>query len=161
MRPPCREAVLHGVKVAIPADWDDWTLYRFAAPDAGADRLPPRLRVKPSLPGALHFRTNILVRRHPLTPPATPASILEASAAELLRQNPTCTVIAVGPGEYHGQAAACQDLTFMDASTHLQLFQRQLAMQNGAGEVVVLTLTTDRQELGEASPGFTFATRPR
>jgi hypothetical protein len=151
------EAVLHGARIAIPADWEDWTMYRFAAPDAAAGELTPQLRVKPSRKSGLPFRASIIVRRHKLAPLNTLLAVLQTSTVDLAKQNPTMRVLAVGPGEYLGQEAACQDLTFLDPSTQLQLFQRQIAVSNGAGAAVVLTLTTDRNELDEASPGFTFS----
>jgi hypothetical protein len=157
MRPPCNETVMHGVRVAIPNDWEDWTMFRFCAPDVVAEDLPPQLRVKKNEAGALPFRANAIVRRHRLAPGSSLVAMLEASTTDLRRQNPTCRVLALGAGEYCGQAAVCQDLTFVDASTRLQLFQRQIAVANAAGDAVVLTVTSDRSALDEVSPGLTVA----
>ncbi len=148
---------LHGATVQVPDGWEEWSVFRFVSPAPDVTKLPPQLRVKAAAPGGASsdFETNVMVSRH--RRPGTPlANIFEEVNAKNLQRLPAFKVLRGGSGAYLGQQATWQDLTFLDYTSGKQMFQRQVAVQNPAGEFVVLTLTVEGTDLDTPMTAFGF-----
>ncbi|MBI5547646.1 MAG: hypothetical protein HY901_27505 [Deltaproteobacteria bacterium] len=149
----------HGVSLSIPASWRDETLFRFALPPPG-----------PTDPGAPPFRTNLIASRRSVDPALNLEDALRdllATAPPKAREAPASFKVRVGHlakqeapppeappvqlgsglGTLQEHRAAWLDVSFFARDANRRLFQRQILSLPGPGSMVVLTLTSDEENL--------------
>lgn len=123
---------LHGLRLLVPADWEDSSMYRFNAPrDEQADATGE---------GAL-LQANVLVTRHLKNSGDSPERFLELANAETKKSHPTYEVVRSGSTIYLDQVAAWQEARFTDARTSQPIFQRQLVAPSWPRHFTLITLT--------------------
>jgi hypothetical protein len=144
--PESTVVTLHGIELAVPAGWEDWTLFRFKAPPRADLGTPLHMRAAqaPSKPA---FRSNLMVTKYELREPATIEHIFDAPNLDALRHQREFKVLRAGLGTYRGTAMAWQDTTFFEPAVQAQIFQRQIALLQDPAVLVVLSLTSDTTDL--------------
>jgi hypothetical protein len=149
---------LHGLAVAVPTGWEDFSVHRFAAPvDDSNVALPARARVKTAGAGP-QFRTNVVVARTAVPPDGTLGSAFTASNDEARAHNATFQIVR-GPvvtTTKTGQAVAWQDTSALEAGGTLQVFQRHIATMASPGSLGLLTITSVRSDLAALSKQLGF-----
>ena len=153
-----RAADLHGARGLVPPDWEDFTVYKFAAPEQVELDLPAVMKgaAKPKP----KFRSNLVVTRHRV-PEQIPLELIFTGPNTVAKeQNPTFKVARSGAGTYLEQQAAWQDLEFFDPSIQLQIYQRQVATRTAPQDLVMFTLTTSQDKLDELSRSLGFEVAP-
>lgn len=149
---------LLGIKAILPAEWEDHTVYRFAAPEGLVEPIADPRMVASKKPAA-KFRSNLVVGRHKLPADIPLEQIFDGPNRASGAGNPSYKQVAFGVGEYLGQPASWQDVAFFEPQANLQIFQRQIAVKPAPDAVVMLTLTSDVDQLDKLSAplGFTRA----
>lgn len=136
-------STLFGVPIQIPDSWEDRSLYRFVVPrDAGL-----AVRMRPQAGDAPRFSSNVLVSKHAIPEDSSLTALLSAGSEEQQQQDPSYQQLDAGTWTHEGQDAAFLDTTFFVADPGLQLFQRRVAVRCAKGEMVVFTITSDKQDL--------------
>jgi hypothetical protein len=119
--------VVHGVRMLIPGQWEDTSIYRFNAPvvESEGSALQP----------------NVLISRHEKKHGDSPDRFLELTNVDAKQKNPTFAVGRAGTVMYFDQVAAWQDTTFTDPKTSAPVMQRQVVMQSWPRHLTLITIT--------------------
>jgi hypothetical protein len=133
---------LYGMAVALPAGWENHTVYQFAAPEPVVDE-SARLRSKtrPKTP----FRANLVATCHTVPPQIPLAAIFTGPNSAAREQNPSHQVVATGVGRCLDRDVVWQDVAFFEPAIKLQIYQRQIGSKLATDRLLVLTLTTDQK----------------
>jgi hypothetical protein len=135
-RPEAPENALrtvHGLRVQVPADWEDSSMYRFNAPhDEQADATGE---------GGALLQANVLISRHAKNAGDSAERFLELASAETKKSHPSWEVLRSGSTIYLDQVAAWQEARFTDPRTNQPIFQRQLAAPSWPRHFTLVTLT--------------------
>jgi hypothetical protein len=126
---------LHGVRVLLPAAWEDSSLYRFNAP------LPPAEATLHHGQANRRLQPNVMVTRHPRRTLATVEAFIEASAQERMRDDRTFRVMNRGDTLYLDQPAHFEDSCFTEPTSGALVYQRFVVIERADHAFVALTLT--------------------
>ena len=133
---------MHGVPIALPAGWENHTVFQFAAPDEEVDELARlRSKTKPKT----KFRANLVGTRHRVPPQIPLAQIFTGPNTVAHEQNPSHQIVATGVGRCLERDVVWQDVAFFDPAAKLQIFQRQVGTKLADDQLLVLTVTTDQK----------------
>jgi hypothetical protein len=124
--------VVHGIRMLIPAEWEDSSLYRFNAP-------PLESEVSDAAP--MQLQPNVLISRHEKNLGDSPDRFLELTNADAKKQNATFEVVRSGTVIYLDQISAWQDTRFVDPRTSAAVFQRLLVTPSWPKHLTLITLT--------------------
>lgn len=133
------EKSLHGIRVTIPPDWVDGSIYRFAVPAQAATDIV-----------AEELTSNLIATQHEVPKSVGLEQIFEAPNAAALKRGKEFTVQRSGAVTYLRQSAFWQDVRFFEPGLQRPVFQRQLAFRTGDTSVVILTLTASTERLRES-----------
>jgi hypothetical protein len=134
-------AMLHGVRVQVPVGWAERSIYRYAAP---ADPIIGR-----------RLATNLVVTWHTVPARIPFERIFEAPNGQ---QRPgTFQMLASGTSNYLEQPVVWQDIVIQEGAPDAAAYQRQIAVRPAPDHLVILTLTSDRNDLPELSTKIGFA----
>jgi hypothetical protein len=154
--PQGRAAEFHGARGVVPPGWEDFTVFKFAAPEQAELDLP--LLMKAASKPKPKFRSNLVVTKHRV-PEQIPLELIFTGPNTVSReQNPAFKVARSGLATYQGQPAAWQDVEFFDPGVQLQIFQRQVATRTAPQDLVMFTLTTTQDKLDDLSRSLGFET---
>lgn len=135
---------IYGIRIATPdaAGWEDHTVFRWAAPRGEGD--------KP-------FRSNCMLTRHDRVPAEIPFDKIFTGPNTAAKQsNKDFQVLREGVTRYLDQDAAWQDTRFFEPSAQRMIFQRQIAIRPRPDGLVVMTLTSDENNLDDLSAAIEF-----
>ena len=127
--------VVHGVRMLVPPDWEDSSLYRFNAPPLESEVSDA------SKDSPLRLQPNVLISRHERNPGDAPDRFLEQTNADAKKQNASFEVVRSGTVVYLDQVASWQDTRFTDPRTSTVVFQRLLIMPSWPRHLTLVTLT--------------------
>jgi len=130
---------LHGARVQVPSDWEDLTVFRFAAPS-------PPLGLLAGKP-ARRAQANAVITRMPRVAGDPPRAMLDGVGAERAAKHPSYSVVATGEVDYFGQPAAWVDSTLVDADSGLSVYQRSVALPVDAEGFVLIVLTGTKADV--------------
>lgn len=144
----------HGVATILPTGWEDFTIYKFAAPEGTGLDLPGVMKgaAKPKP----RFRSNIVVTKHRVPQLVPLEAIFDGPNKLSMEQNPSFKILQAGQGSYSRQPAAWQDLEFFDQGVQLRILQRQIAVKTSAEMLVMFTLTTSEEKIDTLSKEIGF-----
>lgn len=125
--------VVHGIRMIVPATWEDTSMYRFNAPTLESE--------VSDASGALQLQPNILISRHERHPGDSPDRFLELTNVDAKKQNASFEVVRSGTVIYLDQVACWQDTRFTDPRTSAEVFQRLLVMPSWPRHLTLVTLT--------------------
>ena len=123
--------VIHGVRMLLPPDWEDSSLYRFNAKVVEGEGSDAPLQLQP----------NVLISRHERSPGDSPDRFLELTNVDAKEKNATFEVVRSGTVIYFDQIAAWQDTRFTDPRTSAAVFQRLLLIPSWPRHLTLITLT--------------------
>lgn len=133
---------LYGVSLALPAGWENHTVYQFAAPEEVVDETARlRSKTRPKTP----FRANLVATSHQVPPQIPLAQIFTGPNSAAREQNPSHQIVATGVGRHGDRDVVWQDVAFFEPAIKLQIFQRQVGTKLADDRLLVLTLTTDQK----------------
>ncbi len=123
---------VHGLRMLVPADWEDSSMYRFNAPrDETAD----------ATGDGAQLQANVLITRHAKNAGDSPERFLELANLEAKKSHATYEVVRSGSTIYLDQIAAWQEARFADSRTNHAIFQRQLVAPSWPMHFTLITLT--------------------
>lgn len=127
--------VVHGVRMVVPADWEDTSIYRFNAPPLESEI------AEGSKDSRLQLQPNILISRHEKNPGDSADRFLELTNGDAKKANGSFEVVRSGTVIYLDQVAAWQDTRFTDPRTSAVVFQRLLVLPSWPRHLTLITLT--------------------
>jgi hypothetical protein len=123
---------IHGLRVLIPADWEDSSMYRFnARRDEQAD----------ATGDGAQLQANVLITRHEKDEGDSPERFFERANLEMKQTHPTFKVVSAGSTIYLDQVAVWQEAHFSDPRTNQPIVQRQLVGPSWPKHFTLITLT--------------------
>jgi hypothetical protein len=142
---------VHGARLRVPEEWEDVSIYRFLPPvdeqeDKGVMRAKRPRRAQP----------NLVITRHARIEEDPPAKFFEVMNEQILAENASFRVIASGESEYLGQPAAWQDSTQTAEGVGLAVHQRHVLLPGWESELVLITMTGDKKQIGSMSEQLGF-----
>jgi hypothetical protein len=140
---------LYGIRVHIPEEWVDFSVYRFAMPKP--DEQVPMLATK-----IKQIQPNMVVTCHMLSEGQTFEHLFDDSNEASAQNIPEFEVIRAGQGVYYGQNLVWQDSTQLEPSSNMKVYQRRIAFVNPNQDIAVFTLTGTRQDLESMSNAIGF-----
>jgi hypothetical protein len=134
---------VRGVKVELPDDWVDNSILRFIAPVDTSDPLVTQ-----------GFTQNVVVTTHAVPPTVPFAEVFVAPNRSAKEKTQDFEVLGGSECQYLGQAAVYQDVSFSDPRVNTILCQRQVALRADDGQMVFLTMTSDKKRFKKAAAAF-------
>jgi hypothetical protein len=143
--------MLHGAKIALPDDWEDFSVFRFRVPRPAEKPTPLSVKADP-----VRLEPNVIVTRHVRA--TTLAEVFMASNAEYHAANPTFEVLAAGTTRYRGQDAAWQDSRQTHPASSLVAYQKHIAIDVGENAYALVVITGDRPDVARLARSLELVT---